>query len=138
MSEISTAAGLCYLIEPKVDLPVNASSWFKLDIIPKKNMLEVEKSRNIEIFVASNDTWQGLYFYSWPFFDVSRLSIPLDTNRQTIIEITPTLIEFRDGLLDAKECYEEKVRQINCTHICYPAFFDKLADIPDCKTRKDT
>ena len=137
LSEISATSGFCYLLEPEFNLPINASAWLKIVIRPNKSMTGMDKFQNIEIFVASNDTWQGFYFYSWPYFDVSRLSIPFDTNRQTIIEMTPTLIEFRDGVLDAATCYEEKVKQINCPYLCYPATFDKLAKIPDCKTRKE-
>ena len=132
--EILTTSGICYLIESSVVQSAKDSPWFELKITPGETMKKIEVNNNIQIFVASDDTWQGLYFYSWQYFDVPKVSIPFDVDFQSIVEVKPTLTLFNDGVKDVLKCMEEIVLQINCTKICFPLSFNLLAKIPACET----
>ena len=135
--EVLTSSGLCYQIEPKFQHSIQESSWFELRIQPQKTLTSSEKDLDMHIFVASNNTWQGLYFFSWQYIDVPKLSIPFDTSLETLVEVTPVLIEFRGGIPDVAKCMEEIVMTIKCPKLCYPVAFNRLATIPDCQTFQD-
>ena len=77
MHEIFTTAGLCYLMEITIERSILSSPWFQMKIYSNESMIK-GKSQDIQVFVASQNTWQGLYFYSWQYFDVPKLSIPFD------------------------------------------------------------
>ena len=135
--EVVTSSGLCYQIEPNFWYSSQISSWFSLKIEPKNTLISSEKAQDMDIFVASNNTWQGLYFYSWQYIDVPKVSIPFDTSLETLVEITPVLVDFRDGITDVAKCMEDIVLTIKCPKLCFPVAFNRLATIPDCQTFQD-
>ena len=135
--EVLTNSGLCYQIEPKFQYSTQKTSWSRLRIEPQNTLTSREIALDMDIFVASNNTWQGLYFPSWPYIDVPKVSIPFDTTRQTLMEITPVLITFRDGISDVAKCMENIVLKFECPKLCFPVAYNRLATIPDCQTFKE-
>ena len=138
VTEIWNTQAVCYMIEPTFYLTKQQSPWFSLRVVPmEKSELNFMQDFSLQVFVASNNTWQGLYFYSWPYYHMSRLSIPFGFTIQTTVEITPLVIQFQNGIEDVAECIKDTVMQINCSRLCSPGAFN-LADLPDCQSYQET
>ena len=65
------------------------------------------------------------------------MSIPIDTGIQSIVEIKPRMINFRDGVQDVKECIDGLMDKVNCTPLCYPVAYNHLGDLQDCRNYQD-
>ena len=132
--EVLTSSGLCYQIEANIQHLNQDTLWIQLKIEPQNTLTSSEKAQNMHIYVASNNTWQGLYFYSWLYIDVPKLSIPFDASFETVVEIKPVLIHFRNGISDVAKCMEDIILTIECPKLCFPVAFNRLATITDCQT----
>ena len=143
VKNVVTTSGLCYLIETNYSIQhFTESTWFYLSVKSKNDSIihslsEKSKLSNMQIFIALNNTWHGLYLYSWQFFDIPKVSIPIDTRIQSFVEIKPRMINFRDGVKNVKSCIDTLMGKVNCSQLCYPVAYNLLGDLPDCKTHQD-
>ena len=141
--QVFSTSGICYLIETKYPIQhFTESTWFSLTLKAKNAtfaeiLSEQSLHNNIQIFITSNDTWQGFYLYSWQYFDVPNVMIPIDTGIQSFVEINPRMINFRNGVDDVKKCINDLIGKINCSHLCYPVAYNQIGDLPDCKSYQD-
>ena len=130
--------GLCYLIEPEFELSVDESPWFKFAIKPNENYVETERKRkNVDIFLASNNTWPGVYLYSWQHLNVPKISFPFEASNDVLVEVIPATIQFQNGVENVKKCFEDIVMSFNCSYICSSVAFNYIADLPLCRSHKE-
>ena len=138
VKELWAGMGLCYLIEPELELSVNESPWFKFAIKPTENYIEEERIRkDIEIFLASNNTWPGIILYSWQHLNVPKITFPFDASNQALVEVIPERIQFQNGIEDVKKCLEDIIMSFNCSYICTSVAFNYMADLPDCRSHQE-
>ena len=129
VKDLWTGIGLCYLIEPRFELKINESSWFSLKIEPKESL---EEEKKIQIFFASNNTWPGIYLYSWQYLSVPKVSVPFNAGIESLIEVTPENIQFQNGIKDVGKCMKDTIRSFNCTYLCSPISMNYISSLPDC------
>ena len=131
-------AGLCYLIEPEFELGVHESPWFRFDIKPYESYIATERKRkDVEIFIASNNTWPGIYLCSWQHLDVPKITFPLEASNDVLVEVIPETIQFQNGIENVRKCIEDTVMSFNCSYICTTVTFNYVADLPSCRSHKE-
>ena len=86
------------------------------------------------MFFASNNTWEGIYLASWLYLVVPKVSIPFDASLETLAEVTPSQVLFRDGITDVRKCFKGIVMTINCSRICNTPMFNYIDELPLCST----
>ena len=128
---VFTTFGTCYLIDAKFLVNVTDVTWFRFSIFPSPTM---DKDVKMFLTFTSNTTWQGLYFYSWPFFEVPKLTIPMDPTLEIISEIIPNKVHFKSGQKDVQKCLEEVMLSIECDRLCFPLSFNLLDNGSACDT----
>ena len=89
------------------------------------------------MFFASNNTWEGIYLASWLYVDVPKLSIPFNANLETLAEVTPSQVLFRDAIADVRKCIKDIVMTFNCSLTCSTPGFNYLDELPLCPTYRD-
>ena len=124
------SGGLCYLIEPLFELSTHESPWFALNVKPKETYESTDHP--IQVFFASNNTWEGIYQYSWQFLQVPKITVPFDTAMEIMTEVSPSKILFRDGIEDVRKCIEEVIWSFNCTDICTATYLNYIDQLPYC------
>lgn len=137
VKDLWTGLGICYLIEPKFERNINESPWIALHIRPKENYIKEEQNYHVRIFFASNNTWPGIYLYSWQYLTVPKVSVPLNTGIESLIEVTPQKIQFQNGIKDVENCMKDIIMSFNCTFLCSPISMNYIVDLPDCTSYKE-
>ena len=136
---IWTTSGLCYLLESTYKLQKNHSTWFELQIRPKQSYYDsMNHDQTVELYFAANNTWQGIYLISWHYFKVPKIFVRFDPSLQTLVDISPSLIKFQNGVKDVNQCMASLLKNINCSQLCYTIAFNLMSEVgwTDCKTYK--
>ena len=78
-----------------------------------------------------------MYLASWMYLDVPKVSIPFDASLETLAEVTPSQVLFRDGITDVGKCFKDIVMTINCSRICSTPIFNYMNELPMCPTYEE-
>ena len=89
------------------------------------------------MFFASNNTWEGIYLASWLYLVVPKVSIPFDASLETLAEVAPSQVLFREGIADVRKCIKDIVMTFNCSHLCRTPIFNYMDELPLCLTYGD-
>ena len=71
------------------------------------------------------------------YLDVPKVSIPFDASLETLAEVTPSQVLFRDGITDVGKCFKDIIMTINCSHICSTPIFNYMDELPLCQTYEE-
>ena len=137
--DLWTSLGLCYLVEPHFERKENDFHWINLRSIMKENDSELlSYERKMDVFFASKNTYQGIFFYStWTYLDVPKISIPFGRNKYTVVDLTHSHVQFRNGVVNVKKCVEDVFMKINCSNLCNSIIFNLIPELPQCETREE-
>ena len=101
------------------------------------NDTERKKPKQLDLFIASNNSWQGLILNRWPFFEVEQISLNIKNNTKLTagVGIKPTLLEFAQGFEDFSLCLDEALMDIKI--FCLPLIYHEISNLTFCKDGND-
>ena len=125
--------GSCYVIENTKEV----GPWVTFDLFVKDlNSENGDKLSNINVFVASPETWYGIITLSWPFFDLKQQSLYF--NKLYWIDMKVTNISYQNGYKSIENCIENLMATHNGCKKCSPFFFfSKSKKLMSCQSIKD-
>ena len=110
--------GSCYVIENTKEV----GPWVTFDLFVKDlNSENGDKLSNINVFVASPETWYGIITLSWPFFELKQQSLYF--NKLYWIDMKVTNISYQNGYKSIENCIENLMATHNGCKKCSPFFF---------------
>ena len=125
--------GSCYVIENTKEV----GPWVTFDLFVKDlNSENGDKLSNINVFVASPETWYGIITLSWPFFELKQQSLYF--NKLYWIDMKVTNISYQNGYKSIENCIENLMATHNGCKKCSPFFFfSKSKKLMSCQSIED-
>ena len=122
---IKTTTGLCYKVQP-LKLEFNSYIMFFISGIGKENL--VDKINLINLYVATNNTWQGLIYGVWPKHTKNPLKIVGEISQSSVNQyIAPLEIadwSYLEGNDNYSECLRDnEITDTGCKSMFHPSSY---------------
>ena len=79
----------------------------------------VDKLENLDFYIASDNTWQGVVIDDWPYSKIPyvvRGAFSTETTTSIYVELEENIWKYREGISDFDECMNDQPMQ-NCKSI---------------------
>ena len=127
--------GLCYVIESGE--MVRPEGHLRV-IVTDLNSNNVNKLSNLNLFIASPETWYGIIALSWPYFELEKLSFSFDIqNTYHWMDMSVTNMSYLNGHKSVEECIKKWMATNDVCKKCSPFFFSFKNTMTSCQSYKD-
>ena len=126
--------GLCIKVMLDVKLQDVSEMVFMIDF----NSTNGIRPNQVDFFLASKDSWQGLILNKWPFFQVQQVSVKLKKDIHAIanLGLRQTRLDFLNGVDDFSQCLKESFEKNGID--CLPKnIFDSFSNLTICQDKTD-
>ena len=134
--------GLCHLIT--MDHEIHFSSYWNSKISFNISLNNGDIPDKIDIFLTSNNSWQGIVMNEWPYKDylyLQPLTIDFNTSYQYEIGVIEKELHFlKNDHIGHDKCFIDAFQRINCTKKCFPIVFNFIPEIrslPPCHSYEE-
>ena len=112
--------GSCYLIESTEKV----SPWVIFELsIKDLNSENGDNLSNVNIFIASRETWYGIIALSWPYFELEKHSFSFNTSEMYWMDMQVKDITYQNGHKSVEDCIENLMATNDDCKECSPFFF---------------
>ena len=112
--------GSCYLIESTEKV----SPWVIFELsIKDLNSENGDNLSNVNIFIASRETWYGIIALSWPYFELEQHSFSFNTSEYYWMDMQVKDITYQNGHKSVEDCIENLMATKDDCKECSPFFF---------------
>ena len=127
--------GSCYVIENTKEV----GPWVTFDLFVKDlNSENGDKLSNINVFVASPETWYGIIALTWPYFHLQQHSLGFNTSKLYWIDMQVTNITYiKNGHKSIEDCIEKLMATNAGCKQCLPFFFSSKNKKISCQSMQD-
>ena len=134
--QINTIAdGYCYVVESAEKV----SPWVQMSVVVKDlNSENGDKLSNLNLFIASNETWYGIIAVTWPYFKLTKYKYSFNEPKMYHwIDLSVTSISYQKGHKSVEECIENWMSTNDVCKKCSPFFHSFKNKKPSCQSNED-
>ena len=127
--------GLCYVIESG---EMVSPEWKFKVIVTDLNSKNDDKLSNLNVFIASPETWYGIIALSWPYFELEMHTFSFDiSNTYYWMGMSVTRKSYLNGHKSVEECIKNWMATNDVCKKCSPLFFTFKKEITTCQSFED-
>ena len=116
--------GLCY----KFNLSNPFPSYNRLQIVIGSSILGTDKLNKVDLFIAAENTWQGLFYHDWPYSKIPLTASGVFSTKVAkiiTIDLEENVWNYRDGEDNFGDCMNGLQRS-KCASIFDPRSLKNL------------
>ena len=118
---------------------IDVTSGIQINI-SLKNITNLDRPKQLHLFITSKESWFGLITESWPYFKPNKATFNFNDSIDIRhwFDMYVSKVTYKEGLKNIKDCFTNLLSNYNCTIICKPFFFSFLHMKPTCESLDDT
>ena len=127
--------GFCYMIESAEKV----SPWIQWEILLKDlNSENVDKLTNLNVFLATDETWHGITTLTWPYFELKKHKLSFNEPKMyNWIDMSVTSISYQKGHKSVEDCIENWMSTNEVCKKCLPFFHAFKNKKKSCQSNED-
>ena len=100
--------GMCYRFKMPHSIPSYQGSQ---RLLISSSTSGVDKLENVLVYIASDDTWQGVIINNWPYSNTPLLVrgvLSTETRTEISVNFDENIWKYREGMSDFDECMNDQ------------------------------